>query len=114
MLARGAQAQEFERAVRGVLRGLGLSGADAVITHATVSVSDIAPGDAEATTAIQPVRDWRPDFSQLTTTAALAAAVSEGPADLDTAKAISIASSPVSIRTRGGCGSPPLPCCRSL
>lgn len=87
MLARGAQAQDVERALRGVLGGLGLSGADAVITHATVSVSDIAPGDAEVTTAIQPVRDWRPDLSQLTAAAALAASVRDGHTDLDTAEA---------------------------
>lgn len=62
LLARGAQTSEVERALRGVLRGLGLSGAGVVVTNATVSVSHIAAGDAEATTAIQPVRDWRPDL----------------------------------------------------
>jgi uncharacterized membrane protein YjjP (DUF1212 family) len=87
MLARGAQTQEVERALQGVLRGLRLSGADAVITNATVTVSDIAPGDAEATTAIQPVRDWRPDLSQLTAAAALAASIRDGHTDLDAAEA---------------------------
>src|SRR5690606_3722894 len=41
----------------------------------------------EATTAIQPVRDWGPDFSQLAAAAALAASIRDGHTDLDTAEA---------------------------
>jgi len=87
MLARGAHAHEVETAMRNVLRGFGLPAAEAVITQATVSVSDISPDDAETTTAIQAVRDWQPDFTQLTATAALVEAIRDGRTDLDTAEA---------------------------
>jgi hypothetical protein len=39
-----------------MLEALGLPGAEAVITYATVTVSFVASGDAEATTVIQIVR----------------------------------------------------------
>ncbi|MGH9116892.1 MAG: threonine/serine exporter family protein [Acidimicrobiales bacterium] len=71
MLASGAQAQEVETSLRAVMRALGLPGAEAVITYGTVSVSYIAPGDAEPTTAIRVVRHWRPDVNQLAAAAAL-------------------------------------------
>ena len=87
MLARGAQAHEVEPALRDVLRAFGLGDADAVITPGTVSISDLAPGDAETTTVIQAVRDWQPDFSQLAGAAALAVAIREGRSDLDAAEA---------------------------
>jgi uncharacterized membrane protein YjjP (DUF1212 family) len=87
MLASGAQTQEIETTLRAVMRALGLPGAEAVITYSTVSVSYIAPGDAEATTAIQVVRHWRPDYNRLAAAAALASAIREGRADLDAAEA---------------------------
>jgi uncharacterized membrane protein YjjP (DUF1212 family) len=87
MLASGAQAQEIETSLRAVMRALGLPGGEAVVTYGTVSVSYIAPGDAEATTAIQAVRDWRPDFDQLAAAAALVRAIRDGKVDLDAAEA---------------------------
>ena len=39
------------------------------------------------TTAIQPVRDWRPDLNQLTAAATLAASIRDGATDLDAAEA---------------------------
>jgi len=87
MLASGAQATDIEASLRGVMRALGLPGAEAVVTYSTVSISFVAPGDAEATTAMQLVRDWRPDFSQLAAVATRAREIRDGRADLERAEA---------------------------
>jgi uncharacterized membrane protein YjjP (DUF1212 family) len=87
MLASGAQAQEVETSLLDVTRSLGLVGADAIVTNSSVTVSHIAPGDAEATTAIQAVREWRPDFGRLAACAALVSQIRDGRADLDKGEA---------------------------
>jgi hypothetical protein len=87
MLANGAQATDIEASLRGVMRALGLPGAEAVVTYSTVSISFVAPGDAEATTALQLVRDWRPDYSQLAALRALAREIRGGRADLERTEA---------------------------
>lgn len=87
MLASGAQATDIEASLRGVMRALGLPGAEAVVTYSTVSISFVAPGDAEATTALQLVRDWRPDYSQLAALRALAREIRGGRADLERTEA---------------------------
>jgi uncharacterized membrane protein YjjP (DUF1212 family)/uncharacterized membrane protein YjjB (DUF3815 family) len=46
----------------------------------------VALGDAEATTAIQAVRDWRPDFGRLAAAATLADGIRDGSVDLDSAE----------------------------
>jgi uncharacterized membrane protein YjjP (DUF1212 family) len=87
MLASGAQTTDTETSLRGVMRALGLPGAEAAVTFSTVSISFVAPGDAQATTAMQMVRTWRPDFSRLAATAALARAIRSGTIDLAGAEA---------------------------
>jgi uncharacterized membrane protein YjjP (DUF1212 family) len=87
MLANGAQATDTEASLRGVMRALGLPGAEAVVTYSTVTVSFVAPGDAEPTTAMQLVRDWQKDFSQLTAASSIASAIRSGELDLDGAEA---------------------------
>lgn len=86
LLGSGAQSQEAEEHVRRVMRAFGLRGGDAIVTSDSVSVSYIAPGDAETTTAIQAVRDWRPDFSQLAQVAALVRAIIDGRIDIPAAE----------------------------
>jgi uncharacterized membrane protein YjjP (DUF1212 family) len=87
MLASGSLATDTEASLRGVMRSLGLPGAEAVVTFSTVSISFIAPGDAQATTAMQMVRDWRPDFSRLAATAALSRSIRAGALDVEQAEA---------------------------
>jgi uncharacterized membrane protein YjjP (DUF1212 family) len=86
MLASGAQTREVETSLRVVLGALGLPGAEAVISYSTVSVSSVAPGDAEATTAIGDVRRWRPDYNRLAAAAVLVSAIADGRADLQAAE----------------------------
>jgi uncharacterized membrane protein YjjP (DUF1212 family)/uncharacterized membrane protein YjjB (DUF3815 family) len=78
MLSSGAQADEAGRDLREVMRALGLSDGEAIVTSSSVSVSYIAPGDAETTTAIRAVHDWRRDFAQLDAVGALAKAIRDG------------------------------------
>jgi uncharacterized membrane protein YjjP (DUF1212 family) len=87
MLASGAQTTDTETSLRGVMRALGLPGAEAAVTFSTVSISFVAPGDAQATSAMQMVRTWRPDFSRLAATAALARGIRAGTVDLAAAEA---------------------------
>jgi uncharacterized membrane protein YjjP (DUF1212 family) len=87
MLASGAQAREAESGLLVAMQGLALEGADAIVTNSAVTVSHLAPGDAETTTAIQAVRDWRPDFGKLAAAAALVAALRDGRSDLKAAEA---------------------------
>lgn len=87
MLASGAQTTDTEHLLRGVMRALGLPGAEAAVTFSAVSISFVAPGDAQATSAMQMVRAWRPDFSRLAATAALARAIRSGAIDLVAAEA---------------------------
>jgi uncharacterized membrane protein YjjP (DUF1212 family) len=64
-LASGAQAPESETSLLEVMQAFGLKGGDAVVTSSSVTVSYVAPGDAEATTAIQAIRDRGHDFGHL-------------------------------------------------
>ena len=75
MLTTGAQAQEAEATLREVMEAFGLSGGDAIVTSSSVTVSYIAPGDAEAATAIQAVRAGRYNFGQLAAAGVLARAI---------------------------------------
>jgi uncharacterized membrane protein YjjP (DUF1212 family)/uncharacterized membrane protein YjjB (DUF3815 family) len=86
MLGSGAQADECETNLREVMRVLGLSGGDAIVTSSSVTVSYIAPGDAETTTAIRAVREWRRDFGQLDAVGALVKAIREGAIDAPAAE----------------------------
>jgi uncharacterized membrane protein YjjP (DUF1212 family) len=78
MLTSGAQAQEAETNLCDVMQAFGLSGGDAIVTSSSVTVSYVAPGDAETTTAIQAVREWRYDFGQLAAAGVLVRGVREG------------------------------------
>jgi uncharacterized membrane protein YjjP (DUF1212 family) len=86
MLTTGARAQEAEFSLREVMEAFGLLGGDAIVTSSSVTVSYIAPGDAEATTAIQAVRAWRYNFGQLAAAAALARAIKSGQAAIQAAE----------------------------
>ena len=70
-----------------VLQAMGLPSAEAVITYSTVMVSCVAPGDAEATIAIQSGRRWEPDNNRLVVTAALVKDIRDGRTDLEAAEA---------------------------
>jgi uncharacterized membrane protein YjjP (DUF1212 family) len=87
MLASGAQSDEAEASIRAILQSVGLSDATATISYSTVSVSHIDAETAAATTAVQTVRAWRPDFNQLAALAALAKSTREGRTHLDAADA---------------------------
>jgi len=87
MLASGGQAREVETSLLVVLRAFGLSGADAVVSYSTVAVSFVSGRDADATTAIQAVRRWKPDFDLLNAAAALVRAIRDGRVDLEAAEA---------------------------
>jgi uncharacterized membrane protein YjjP (DUF1212 family) len=86
MLTTGAQAQEAEFNLREVMEAFGLSGGDAIVTASSVTVSYVAPGGAEATTAIQAVRATRHNFGQLAAAGALARAIVSGQADISAAE----------------------------
>jgi uncharacterized membrane protein YjjP (DUF1212 family)/uncharacterized membrane protein YjjB (DUF3815 family) len=86
MLSRGAQVDEVDAAVRTVCAGFGLDHADAVVTFGTVTVSEVTPGDARATTAIGTVRAWAPDFTKLTAAAALVDEIRDGRTDVANAE----------------------------
>lgn len=86
LLTSGAQAQEAEAELREVLQALGLRGGEAIVTSSSVTVSYVAPGDAEATTAIQAARTWRHHFGQLAAAGALVAAIREGGMDIHQAE----------------------------
>jgi Putative threonine/serine exporter len=58
-----------------------------VVTYGTVSLSVLATVEAEATTAIQAVRAWQPNFSQLAASAALVTAIRDGDVNLAAAEA---------------------------
>jgi uncharacterized membrane protein YjjP (DUF1212 family) len=87
MLASGGQTQDIEDGVRQTMRSLGLPDPEVVITYATISLSYVAPGDAEATTAIRVVRSWTPDFDRLAAASALVRAITDGRVDLGGAEA---------------------------
>jgi hypothetical protein len=75
-----------EASHRLVLEALGLPGAEAVGTYATVMVSSVASGDAEASTALGVVRRWQPDHNRLAA-AALVRAIGDRRVGLETAEA---------------------------
>ena len=87
MLASGALAQEVEASLLAMMQAFGLRGADAIVTNSTVTVSHVAPGDAQPTTAVQAVRAWRPDFGRLAEAAHMVSAIREGAMDLASAEA---------------------------
>jgi uncharacterized membrane protein YjjP (DUF1212 family)/uncharacterized membrane protein YjjB (DUF3815 family) len=86
MLASGAQAQEVETRLLAVMQALGLAEGEAIVTNSSVTVSYVAPGDAEATTAIRAIRQWVPDFARLEAAAALAADLRAGRSGIATAE----------------------------
>lgn len=86
-LSTGAQAQEAERSLLEVMRAFGLRGGDAIVTSSSVTVSYVAPGDAETTTAISAVREWRYDLAQVAAAGALVRGIGEGRIDILAAEA---------------------------
>jgi uncharacterized membrane protein YjjP (DUF1212 family)/uncharacterized membrane protein YjjB (DUF3815 family) len=87
MLASGAQAKEVEASLRELMAGLRLDGGDAIVTNSSVTISYVPPGDADALTAVEPVRDWRPEFGRLAAVADLVSGVRDGRLDLAAAEA---------------------------
>jgi len=86
LLASGALATDIEMTLRRVMPALGLPGAEAVVTYSTVSISWVASGQAETSTAMQAVRRWRHDFSRLAAVGALARDIRAGTVDLPAAE----------------------------
>ncbi len=87
MLAGGAQTREVETDLHAVLAALGIPDAEAVVSYPVVTVSAIAPGSAETTTATLAVRRWQPDYSRLAAGAALVRGVTQGRVELAAAEA---------------------------
>ena len=86
LLASGAETTDTERSMRRLLRGLGLSGAEALVTYSVVAVSYVHRGGANPTTAMRAVPLWQTNYAKLAAVSDVAKAVAEGRLDLDQAE----------------------------
>jgi uncharacterized membrane protein YjjP (DUF1212 family) len=78
MVASGAQANEVEATLRGVLDAYDAPQAVVTVSYTSVTVSYVAEDSAEATTAVEVVRRWDPGYHRLVAATDLAAAISRG------------------------------------
>jgi len=86
LLESGAETADTERSMRRLLRGLGLAGAEALVTYSIVAVSYAAGGGAHPTTAMRAVPVWQTNYARLAAVSDVARAVSDGRLDLDEAE----------------------------
>ena len=86
LLASGAETTDTERSTRRLLRGLGLAGAEALVTYSIVAVSYAAGGGSHPTTAMRAVPSWQTNYARLAAVSDVARAVSDGHLDLDEAE----------------------------
>jgi uncharacterized membrane protein YjjP (DUF1212 family) len=86
LLQSGAQTTDTERSMRRLLAGLGLAGAEAIVTYPIVAVSYVAGGGAHPATAMRAVPNWQTNYARLAAAADVARAVADGALDLDQAE----------------------------
>lgn len=86
LLESGAETTDTERSMRRMLRGLGLAGAEALVTYSIVAVSYVQGGGALPTTAMRVVPAWRTNYTRLAAVSDVANAVANGTLDLDAAE----------------------------
>ena len=86
LLESGAETTDTERSMRRLLRGLGLAGAEALVTYSIVAVSYVAGGGALPTTAMRAVPVWHTNYARLAAAADVARAVAIGDLSLDEAE----------------------------
>ena len=65
LLESGAETTDVERSLRRLLRGLGLPGAEALVTYSVVAVSFVQGGGALPTTAMRAVPSWQTNYARL-------------------------------------------------
>ncbi|MFN8630339.1 MAG: threonine/serine exporter family protein [Chloroflexota bacterium] len=87
LLESGAETTDTERAMRRLLSGVGLAGAEALVTYSIVAVSYVAGGGAHPTTAMRAVPRWHTNYARLAAVADVARALSSGDLTLDDAEA---------------------------
>lgn len=78
MVASGAQVHEVETSLHRVLDAYGTPAATVMATYTSVTVSYVAEGNAEATTAVEVVRRWDPGYHRLVAAADLTDAITGG------------------------------------
>ena len=86
LLASGAETTDTERSMRRLLRGLGLVGAEALVTYSVVAVSYVHGGGASPTTAMRAVPAWQTNYAKLAAVSDVAKAIAEERLDLDAAE----------------------------
>ena len=86
LLESGAETTDTERSMRRLLRGLGLAGAEALVTYSIVAVSYTQGGGAHPTTAMRAVPGWQTNYARLAAVSDVANAVAAGRLGLDAAE----------------------------
>ncbi len=86
LLESGAETTDTERSMRRLLRGLGLAGAEALVTYSIVAVSYTQGGGVHPTTAMRAVPIWQANYARLAAVSDVANAVAGGRLDLDAAE----------------------------
>jgi len=86
LLQSGAETTDTERSMRRLLRGLGLAGAEALVTYSIVMVSFVQGGGALPTTAMRAVPSWQTNYAKLAAVSDVANEVAEGRLDLPAAE----------------------------
>jgi len=87
LLESGAETTDTERSMRRMLRGLGLAGAEALVTYSIVAVSHVQGGGVLPTTAMRAVPSWHTNYERLAAVSDVANAVAAGQLGLDAAEA---------------------------
>ena len=86
LLESGAETTDTERSMRRLLRGLGLAGAEALVTYSIVAVSYTQGGGAHPTTAMRAVPGWQTNYARLAAVSDVANEVAAGRLGLDAAE----------------------------
>ena len=86
LLESGAETTDTERSMRRLLRGLGLAGAEALVTYSIVAVSYTQGGGAHPTTAMRAVPSWQTNYARLAAVSDVANEVAAGRLGLDAAE----------------------------
>jgi uncharacterized membrane protein YjjP (DUF1212 family) len=86
LLESGAETTDTERSMRRMLRGLGLPGAEALVTYSIVAVSYVQGGGALPTTAMRAVPAWRTNYTRLAAASDVANSAAMGTIDLGAAE----------------------------
>lgn len=87
LLESGAETTDTEHAMRRLLRGLGLAGAEALVTYSVVAVSFMHGGGVHPTTAMRAVPGWQSNYARLAAVSDVASGIAAGRLGLDAAEA---------------------------